>query len=175
MFVSFIIAGSAWSQDAPEAAAENPLGILEKFVGKTWKSDVSQPGAAQKLYDVSRWEWTLNGAAIRIRHSLGDGIYSGETLMTWDHRAKTFAYLYATTGGFFTRGTMKADSTYFESTEVIVGNADGILGIQSSGELLPDGSLRIISASRKRSGWMDADTTIYVVDPAAEIIIPGDN
>ncbi|NND72929.1 MAG: hypothetical protein HKN43_15245, partial [Rhodothermales bacterium] len=156
------------------APGENPLDVLEGFVGKTWKGEVSPPGSEETLYDVSRWEWTLNRQAIRIRHSVGDGLYSGETLMTWDQRAGTVAYLYATTGGFFTRGTLRADDTFFEATEIVVGSADGILGVRSTGELLPDGTLRIISSSRKRTGWMDADTTIYVEDPDAQIIITGD-
>lgn len=173
VLLSSFLTSPSWSQEQVDDAPDNPLKVLEGFVGKTWKAEVSPPGSDEKLFDLSRWEWILDGQAIRIRHSVGDGVYSGETLLTWDHRAQTIAYMYATTGGFFTRGTMKADETFFDATEIVVGNADGVVGLRSTGELLPDGTLQVISSSRTRSGWMDADTTNYIVVPDSTHIMTG--
>ena len=64
------------------------LAPLQPLVGKTWRGELSPPGAAKPVVDVSRFELILNGRAVRSVHSINDGEYGGETLFTWDDEKK---------------------------------------------------------------------------------------
>ncbi len=165
-------AGSASAQSAASSPSdENPLHVLSPFVGTTYKALVSPPNAASPMYDISKWEWTLGGKAARITHSVGDGKYAGETLISYDTKANKIVYFYATTAGFYTRGEMHVDGTVFRTTEVVKGSPDGILGVQATGILMDDGSLHMLTSSRTRAGWSEPDTTIYVPSPDAQVVI----
>lgn len=149
---------------------DNPLSVMDPFVGKVYKALVSKADTSAPVYDVSKWEWTLGGKAIRITHSVGDGAYAGETLMTYDQRAGTIVYFYATTGGFYSRGQLRVQDNIFKTTEVVTGSRDGILGVQATGILMDDGSLHMLTSMRTRAGWGEQDTTIYVPAPDAQVI-----
>ncbi len=95
--IAFVfLPGLVLAQDQATDTERNPLDVFSGFIGPTWRADVSPEGSEEKVYDVSQWEWILGGKAIRIRHSVADGASAGETLLTWDERAKTTAYFYAT-------------------------------------------------------------------------------
>jgi hypothetical protein len=66
------------------AEIDKHLAPLQPLVGKTWRGELSPPGAAKPVVDVSRFELALNGRAVRSLHSINDGEYGGETLFVWD-------------------------------------------------------------------------------------------
>ena len=61
------------------------------------------------MVDLALWERALNGKAVRVLHSINEGMYGGETLITWDAEKKTIVYHYFSTAGVQTRGTMKVE------------------------------------------------------------------
>jgi hypothetical protein len=67
---------------------------LRPLVGKTWRGDLSPPGAARPAVDVHRFELALGGRAVRSLHSINDGDYGGETLFVWDDARKSIVYTY---------------------------------------------------------------------------------
>ncbi len=69
-------------------------------------------------------------------------------------------------------GVAAPDRSGWRRDQFVVGNAGGKTGLRSAGELLEDGSMRVVSSSRTRSGWSEPDTTVYVPAPDAMIIIP---
>src|SRR5215470_1937995 len=71
---------------------DEPLKPFAPLIGKTWKGEFKKSTPENPLFDVSRWERALNGKAVRVLHSVNDGIYGGETLITWDANKKTLAY-----------------------------------------------------------------------------------
>jgi hypothetical protein len=66
--VATLVAGALQS-----AEIDPRLAPLQPLVGKTWRGELSPPGAARPMVDVQRFELALN-----------DGEYGGETLFVWD-------------------------------------------------------------------------------------------
>jgi len=71
------------------AAAEPPpldphLEPLRPWLEKTWKGEFKNSTPEKPIVDVARWERALNGKAVRVLHSINDGVYGGESLVMWD-------------------------------------------------------------------------------------------
>src|SRR5688572_30209681 len=86
-----LTAGLASANDGDEKLAE-PLKPFAPLLGKTWKGEFKASTPEKPVFDVARWERALNGRAIRVLHSVNEGVYGGETLIIWDAKKKTLAY-----------------------------------------------------------------------------------
>ena len=53
----------------PAAELDPRLAPLQPLVGKTWRGEMSPPGAARPVVDVHRFELALNGRAVKSRHT----------------------------------------------------------------------------------------------------------
>ncbi len=78
------------------AQLDEPLMPFAPLVGKTWKGEFKESTPERPLFDVSRWERALNGKAVRVLHSVNDGVYGGETIITWDAKKNGLVYWYFT-------------------------------------------------------------------------------
>lgn len=137
---------------------EPRLSRLEPFLG-TWESEFKM--GDRLVTDVSHWERALNGTAVRNLHSLGEGIYGGETLLFFDETRDTIVFYYFTTAGFHTQGTMALDSEgRWITLEDVVGNDDGITQVRSKSQL--EGGVLSISTQYFKSGvWTDPEFRRY--------------
>ena len=93
------------------AAADKPsldphLEPLRPLLEKTWKGAFKNSTPEKPTVDVARWERALNGKAVRVLHSINDGVYGGETLIVWDPKKNVLESHYFTTAGFTTTGTV---------------------------------------------------------------------
>ena len=139
------------------------------FLGKTWKGLVDPD---KRTYDVARWELALSGQAIRIRHSVGDGAYGGETVVMWDKERAGLVYYYFTTAGFYTNGTMRFDDDgRLQSRETVAGDAGGVTEVRGTQEILPDGRLSVKTRMLRNGEWEDRGEVIYVEDATAKIVL----
>lgn len=143
---------------------------LKSYIGKTWKGTLKGMDPKKPMIDISRWERALNGRAIRILHSVNNGVYGGETIIMWDAKKKSLVFFYFTTGGFYTQGTMKFEDGKFISHERVTGNTEGITEVKAVGEMQPDGKMRSSSQYLKNGKWVDGHTAIYVEAPEAKVI-----
>jgi hypothetical protein len=150
-------------QPAPE------LQPLSPFVGKTWKGTFASSTPESPMVDVSRWEWALNGRAIRILHSLNDGEYGGESIIMWDESEESLVAYYFTTAGFSTRAIIEADASGYRSTEEVTGHQGGITSVESHAVLHPDGRLESVSRYLRNGTWEDGHSITYVESPGAEV------
>lgn len=153
----------------PAAELDPRLAALAPLVGKTWRGEMSPPGAAKPVVDVHRFELALGGRAVRSVHSINDGEYGGETLFTWDDQKKAIVYTYVTTGGFYTTGTMTAAGDALESHEVVHGTTAGVREVKATSRVLPDGRLQVKSRHLTDGQWADGHEVRYVVDPKAVV------
>jgi hypothetical protein len=71
-------------KDASESMVEQLL-PLKPFIGKTWRGVIK---GSTPMVDVAHWERALNGHAVRILHSLNNGIYGHEIIYEEDPNAK---------------------------------------------------------------------------------------
>lgn len=145
---------------------------LAPIVGKTWRGEFTNSTPEKPAIDVQRWEWALNGQAIKIVHSLNDGEYGGETMIVWDRERERLIYFYFTTLGFYTTGTIVADDGFFVAHEEVVGGQGGVTAVRSTSRILPDGRLEGSTEMLKNGEWVPGHGVVYTEDPSAEIVFP---
>lgn len=155
---------------APEGAAE-ALAPLAPFVGKTWRGEFAGSNPDRPTVDVSRWEWALNGQAIRTLHSINDGVYGGESLIFKDPEGEDLVFFYFTTGGFYTRGTIEVEGPgRYVAHEEVTGNEEGVTRVRSTSEFLADGRFRVRTEYLKDGEWGPGNERTYVEAPDAEVV-----
>lgn len=83
LLVSILLATFITTSAADTGDLDPNLAPLKPFLG-SWRGEFKRSTPENPLVDTALWERALNGKAIRILHSINDGTYGGETLMTWD-------------------------------------------------------------------------------------------
>lgn len=160
----------AFMARADETKALDPaLEGFRPFLNKTWRGEFKESTPEKPMIDVSRWERALNGKAIRVLHSLNDGVYGGETIIRWDTTKKEVVYDYFTTAGFSTAGTMKIAEGRITATEKVAGEPGGITEVRSTTELRKDGTMLTKAEYLKEGKVSGGREVIYREDPKGEV------
>ena len=155
---------------AEDLFLQEELEPLRKYIGTTWKGIMQESDPDNVSIDIQHWERILNGTALRITHSINDGIYGGETIIFWNKELESLAYYYFTTAGFFTKGTMLIEGKAYIATESVTGNEQGITEVISISEILDDGSMRVTSEFFKNGEWVDGHIINYNEAPDEKVI-----
>jgi hypothetical protein len=172
----FILSFVAWFACAASlAAADKPsldprLEPLRPLLEKTWKGAFKHSTPEKPVVDVARWERALNGKAVRILHSVNDGAYGGESLVTWDEAKQSVVYYYFTTAGFMTTGTMIFKDGKVNTHEVVQGKSDGVTEVRGTSELRADGTLALKTEHLKNGEWSTGREVVYREDPTARVV-----
>ena len=156
---------------SPALAAEpSPhFAPLKAMLGKTWKAPLPAASDGTQKFDVQRWELALNGQAVRILHSIGDGDYGGESLIVWDKEKQGLVFYYFTTAGFYTTGTVTTEGDALVTLESVKGDADGITQVKGVTRVLPDGRMHVKTLYLKKGAWTDGRDWKYSEAPGAEV------
>ena len=141
---------------------------LRGWLGKTWKQQPTEGPTSGKI-DVARWERALNGKAVRILHSVNDGEYGGETIVTWDDSRKSVVYHYFTTAGYTTTGTMSFEDGKMLTNEKVSGNAGGVTEVRGTAEIGADGRFRMTTEYLKDGKWQPGRDATYREDATAKV------
>ncbi|HYV26178.1 MAG TPA: hypothetical protein VFA77_01490 [Candidatus Eisenbacteria bacterium] len=157
------------------SAADKPtldphLEPLRPLLEKTWKGAFKNSTPEKPTVDVARWERALNGKAVRLLHSINDGVYGGETLVTWNEPKQAVTYHYFTTAGFMTTGTMSFKEGKVITHEIITGSAGGVSEVRGTSELKDDGSFHVKTEHLKNGEWSLGHEVTYREDPAAKVV-----
>ena len=143
---------------------------FERYLGKTFKGEFATSTKEKPVFDVSHWERALNGRAIRIMHSVNDGEYGGESIITWDVKKNSLVSSYFTTAGFTTNAVLHFEDDKLISIEEVVGNKNGITKVKAIIELLPNGDLHNSSKYLVNGTWVDGHEIYYKEDSKAKVI-----
>ena len=156
------------------AAETRPLAkeleVFRPYLDKTWQGQLSEPGKPLQM-DVSHWQRALNGQAIKITHSVNQGVYGGETILFFDKKTQSLKYYYFTTAGFYTHGTMTFDagSGFLVAEELVENNQQGITKVRSVNRLTAD-SLQVTSEYLQKGKWVPGHQVSYQSAPAASVV-----
>jgi hypothetical protein len=164
----FLLSGIVFNAGAEEFLSPH-LKPLAPLLGKTWRGVFKESTPEKPMHDVARWERALNGQAVRILHSVNDGVYGGETIIIWDSTKQSLAFSYFTTAGFYTNGTVRTGNGTFETHEVVTGNINGITEVKGISVILPDGTMRTKAMFLKDGKWVDGHEILYREDPSATV------
>ena len=154
---------------AEPAALVEPLEVFRPLLGKTWRGVFKNSKPEKPMVDVMKWERALNGKAVRVLHSVNDGVYGGESIIRWDAEKKQIAYHYFTTAGFFTTGTMTHADGKYSSLEKVTGDASGTTEVRATYERRGDGSLLSKVDYFRNGAWTPGREIAYVEDATAEV------
>jgi hypothetical protein len=154
--------------DLPSLAPQ--LEPLRPFLGKTWKGEFANSSPEKPIVDVSRWERALNGKAVRVLHSVNDGIYGGETIFLWDEKKNSVTYHYFTTAGFMTVGSMSFQDGKLITHELVTGSAGGVTEVRSVSELLPSGAFHVKTEQLNDGEWQPGHEVTYNQAPDAKVV-----
>lgn len=163
----FAIAGRA----AETGSLDTNLEPFRPLLGKTWRGEFKNSTPEKPMVDVSRWERSLNGKAVRVLHSVNHGSYGGESIIRWDKESKQLVFYYFTTAGFMTTGTMKVVEGKFIGLEKVSGGSGGVTEVRSTTELRADGTL-LTKAEYLKDGQPAPDRgreVLYKEDATAEV------
>ena len=119
---------------------------------------------------MQKWERALSGQAVRVLHSINDGVYGGETIFIWDEQRKIIAYYYFTTEGFMSSGTLEAKDRKFITHEDVKGDANGVTEVRATSELLSDGTFHVKAEYLKNGEWSLGHEATYREAPKAKIV-----
>jgi hypothetical protein len=168
ILASFVCAAPLIAADTP--SLDPRLEPLRPFLEKTWKGTFKSSTPEKPVVDVARWERALNGKAVRILHSVNDGTYGGESLVTWDEAKQSVVYHYFTTAGFMTTGTMNFKDGKVSTHEVVKGKANGVTEVRGTSELRADGTLEVKTEHLKNGEWSAGREVVYREDAAARVL-----
>jgi hypothetical protein len=155
---------------AAEPKLDEHLTVLAPYVGKTWKGEFKNSTKEKPLFDVARWEVALKGKAVRITHSVNDGVYGGESLIVWDAKSQKLVSYYFTTAGFFTEGMIEINDGRLVHREVVHGQQPGVSEVESVNELR-DGRMYVKSRFLRNGEWVDAHEITYVEAAEAKVVL----
>jgi hypothetical protein len=161
-----LVVTAAGDQSVLNAQLEPFRPLLEK----TWKATFKNSTPDKPTIDVQRWERALNGQAVRVLHSINDGVYGGETIFIWDEQRKIIAYYYFTTESFMTSGTLEVKAGKFITHENVKGNANGVTEVRATSELLPDGKFHVKAEYFKNGQWMLGHEASYEETATAKVV-----
>ena len=143
---------------------------FELYIGKTFKGEFANSTKEKPVFDISRWERILNGMAIKITHSVNDGEYGGESIITWDVKKNSLVSSYFTTAGFTTTAILHFEDDKLISLEDVIGNENGITKVKAIIEFLENGDLQNASKYLINDEWVDGHMIHYKETPGAKII-----
>ena len=157
------------SGGAQKFLSEN-LKPFEPYIGKTFKGEFANSTPEKLVYDISHWERTLNGNAIRIMHSVNNGEYGGESIVMWDTKKESLVSWYFTAAGFYTQATLHFEDGKLISIEDVTGNENGITQVKAIIEFLPNGDLHNTSQDLMLGNWVAGHEIYYKEDPNAKVL-----
>jgi hypothetical protein len=164
-------AGSADDPPKPDQPSLDPhLEPLRPLIGKTWRGVFKDSTPEKPVVDIATWERALNGQAVRVLHSINDGEYGGETIITWNADKHLLVFHYFTTAGFMTEGVMSIDGRKILSHETVTGTAGGITQIKGMSEITPEGTFVVKTEYMKESEWTPGREATYTVAPDAKVV-----
>jgi hypothetical protein len=157
--LTLLLAANLFAADPAEL--DSNLAPLKPFLG-SWRGEFTRATPENPMIDTALWERALNGKAIRVLHSITDGVYGGETLITWDESKKSIVYHYFTTAGFQTKGTMKVTGKRLGCHEIVSGsNAESATEVKSTMEIQEDGTMQSSAKYLKNGEWVPGHEVKY--------------
>jgi hypothetical protein len=151
------------------SSLDEHLEPLRPLLGKTYRGVFKNSKPESPTVDVARWERALNGKAVRLLHSVNDGIYGGETIFVWDAKKQAVAFYYFTTAGYLTTGTLTSKDGVLLTKEEVAGNAGGVTEVKATSKLGAEGTLHVKSEYLKDGDWVPGHEITYQEDSSATV------
>ena len=150
-----------WSVEPFARESSSPLAPLQSLGGKSWIC-VSWDGEKPKHRQTVRWEWILNGNAIReVMEKLEIG-FRREGMLFWDGTLQQIRYLAVPNNGFSGHAAISWDAGVIVSLGKTVASDGGSMEQRETYELLLQVRLQFISyLLPSDDGWVQRHILEY--------------
>ncbi|GAB5459746.1 MAG: hypothetical protein Hens3KO_27760 [Henriciella sp.] len=156
----------AQASTTPTAFQTEAFDALIPLIGKTFRGtpvtdDENAPA------DIQKWSWALGGNAILIQHAIEDGSYGGDSYVYKDAATGGLVYVYITSAGFRTEGTITvAEDGSFTAEEDVKGHPS-ITKVRSTSHLDIDGPGTMTSEYLDNGVWVQGHAFDYLATDEA--------
>ena len=153
--VTLASAGVAWSARAQAPTTSSPLAPLTFLAGHCWRGTFPDG----KRADEHCFEWFYDGRFLRDRHVVtGDAEeYGGETVYYWDAAARQVQYIYFTSKGGVSRGSVQPDADALRFPEERYTGPRGTTEVyRSTWRASGDGAYTVVAETLRDGAWVEA-------------------
>ncbi len=95
------------------------------------------------------------------RHALEDGSYGGVTYVYENAQTGSLDYVYVTSAGFHTTGTFVLGEDGSWTAEEAVTGHETITRVRSTGRIMPDGRIAMVSEYLAKDVWSPGRNVVY--------------
>ncbi|WP_029085711.1 copper chaperone PCu(A)C [Brevundimonas aveniformis] len=158
----------SWAQELPaaEVSAKDPFVPLYPLIGRTWRGISLGPDTAE---DVVRWDWAVDGHAVRAVHAVNGGVYGGETTFFPDGESGNLIFSYLTSGGFHTNGSLTVRPDGVMEIEQMVHGLDGLERLRSTVTVPGDGTYQTRTLVERDGRWVPFGGFDYRIESGATV------
>ncbi len=146
------------------------LSGFEIFVGKKFQGEFYNSTKENPLMDIIYFERILNGEAIRISHSVNNGEYGGEYIITWNSDKGKIESYHFSTGGEIRVSNIDIINNEISIKEDFSQNENGIQKVKKIFRLGAEGYLENNIKYMINNMWVKSHEMIYSRNDSAKII-----
>lgn len=157
---ALLTACACFPSAAPTTAQTGTFGALATLAGRSWRSEAAGEDKAGPA-DISAWSWDLGGRVLVNRHALEDGSYGGVTYVYENAQTGSLDYVYVTSAGFHTTGTFVLGEDGSWTAEEAVTGHETITRVRSTGRIMPDGRMAMVSEYLAKDVWSPGRNVVY--------------
>ena len=143
---------------------------FEIFIGKKFQGEFYNSTKENPLMDIIYFERILNGEAIRISHSVNNGEYGGEYIITWNSDKGKIESYYFSTGGEIKVSNIDIIDNEISIKEDFSQNENGIQKVKKIFRLGAEGYLENNIKYMINNIWIKSHEMIYTRKDSAKII-----
>ena len=149
------------AQTKSEPPLSDHLIEMKPFIGNTYKGDFINSTKENPMYDVLSFERALNGNAIKVKHSVNNGEFGGETMVMWNPEKGRLQSWYFTSAGSLTIQNVQIKKDTFISIENVERNQNGITKVKTIIEALNEDQIKKRTKYLMNNLWKDGSETLY--------------
>ena len=143
---------------------------FEIFLGKYFKGETFNSTKLKPISEVIHFKRILNGQAVRIVHSINEGEFGGETIITWNQKNNVLESIYFSTGGTIEHSVVTIKDNTIIFIEDVSNNKNSIKKVKNTYHLNRYGQLKKETKYYLNNMWVFSHSANYSESKSSEII-----
>ena len=143
---------------------------FEVFIGKYFKGETFNSTKTKLISEVIHFKRILNGQAIRIVHSINEGEFGGESIITWNQENNILESVYFSTGGNIKHSMVTLKENTITLVEDVSKNQNSIKKVKTTYYLNSYGQLKKETKYYINNMWIFSHNSNYTESKSSEII-----
>lgn len=108
------------------------LKVFKYFIGKTFSGEIQNYKKDSYVNEIVNWEAIFKGNGIRIKHSINNDEFIGESIIMFDGKEKSYSCWYFSSGGISNKSKFLIEDNKIIFFEDVSENNNSITKIRTS-------------------------------------------